>query len=139
MEQRLILSEEKNQIITKTLSFKKSIEILPKVHKSENFVNSGVKNTSLIFADKNKKYNIVSREMQYNNFEKKLNQAGKAYSLYLGEEDDNASTYLGGNIIPLEKNNGDIFISINVAPKSPDNVDLFVLPIIMKYNGDITV
>lgn len=128
--------KEKEGLKTEVITYKKPRKFTPKVQTPQTFANSGVKNISLIFADKTQGYQMSFREMEYELSEKKITQSGNAFSLYFEIADDEAKIYLEGNIIPLEDNKGALFLSVNVSPNEPRNVDLFALPISLCYKGD---
>ena len=135
MSGAVIVSKDGNVLKTKINNYKTPIKVSPKIPTPNVIANSGLKNMSLIFSNKTQGYHMAFREMNYDITEKQVVQSGKAYSLYFEITDDEDTTYLEGNIIPLESNKGVLFLSVNVSPKNPENVDLFSLPIVIRYKG----
>jgi len=129
------VKKENGNLTSKVIEYKTPRKVTPKVTTPSSFANSGVKNVSLIFSSKTSDYMMSFREMDYELSEKRISKSGKAFSLYFEIADEEAITYLEGNIVPLEAIKGALFLSINVSPNDPNHVDLFALPIIMNYSG----
>ena len=105
VEERVLVTKEAGQISVKSLE-KSCQRLLRQIPLRKVALRAFRQFLSI----KIQKYNMVFREMQYDIPERKM--SGKAYSLYLGIEDEDATTYLEGNIVPLGENKGAIFLSI---------------------------